>query len=259
MAKNKPGDHQAWTASQVVAHNVTRGRELRGLTQAELAERLTRFTGARWSHTAVAQAEGSVGGQRVRQFTANELVALARALDLPLLFFFLPPDDGAGHLVTDDADCGLPWQYLLVLLLGDRSNSPVLADRLANWAELLTERIDLPRSDAPHEPESVLAEIAGALRRREPLLPEDVLAAALHGLAARRMRGAPQPDDEMTNDLATFVDKLRDLADALTAFNNYRPGAFIDERVVAEIAETRREQQRRQQAAIEDARAEGEQ
>ncbi len=47
MAKNKPGDHQAWTASQVVAHNVTRGRELRGLTQAEMAERLTRFTGGR--------------------------------------------------------------------------------------------------------------------------------------------------------------------------------------------------------------------
>ncbi len=63
----------------------------------------------------------------------------------------------------------------------------------------------------------------------------------------------------MTNDLATFVDKLRGLADALTAFNNYRPGEFIDERVVAEIAETRREQQRRQQAAIEDARAEEEQ
>ncbi len=144
MAKDKPGNHQAWTASQVVAHNVTRGRELRGLTQAEVAERLTRFTGARWSLTAVAQAEGSVGGQRVRQFTANELVALARTLDLPVLFFFLPPDDGAGHLVTDDAHGGLPWEYLLVLLFGHRGNFPVLADRVANWAELLAEGIDLP-------------------------------------------------------------------------------------------------------------------
>jgi transcriptional regulator with XRE-family HTH domain len=259
MAKGKPGDHQAWTASQVVAHNVTRGRELRGLTQAEVAERLTRFTGARWSQTAVAQAEGSVGGQRVRQFTANELVALARALDLPLLFFFLPPDDGAGHLVTDDAHGELPWEYLLVLLVGHRGNFSVVADRVANWAELLAEGIDLPRSDAPQGPESVLAEIAGSLRRREPLLPEDVLAAAFHGLAARRMRGAPQPDDELTNDVATFADNLRGLADALTAFNNYRPGEFLDERVVAEVAEKRRQQERRQQAAIEDARAEEEQ
>ncbi len=72
------------------------------------------------------------------------------------------------------------------------------------------------------------------------------------------MRGAPQPDDELTNDVATFADNLRGLADALTAFNNYRPGEFLDERVVAEVAEKRRQQERRQQAAIEDARAEEE-
>ncbi len=255
MAKNKPVDHQAWTPSQVVAHNVTRARDLRGLTQAEVGERLTRFTGARWSQTAVAQAEGSVGGQRVRQFTANELVALARTFDLPVLFFFLPPDDGEGRLVTDDAQGGLPWEYLLVLLLGHRGSFPILADRVANWAEVLAQGIDIPRSDAPQDPESVLAEIAGSLRRREPLLPEDVLAAVFHGLAARRMRGAPQPDDELTNDVAAFADNLRGLADALTAFNNYRPGEFLDERVVAEVAEKRRQQERRQQAAIEDARA----
>ncbi len=41
-------------ASQVVAHNLSRARELRGLTQTEVAERLARFTGARWSQATVA-------------------------------------------------------------------------------------------------------------------------------------------------------------------------------------------------------------
>ncbi len=48
------------------------------------------------------------------------------------------------------------------------------------------------------------------------------VAAVFHGLAARRMRGAPHPGDDVT----TFANNLRGLADALTAFNNYRPGEF---------------------------------
>lgn len=241
MARTKANDEQRWTASQVVAHNLTRARELRGLTQTEIAERLTRFTGTNWSQATVAQAEGSVGGQRVRQFTANELVALARTFDLPVLYFFLPPDDGDGRLATDDAKTGLPWEYLLVLLLGHRDSFNTLADRTANWSHLLAQGIDIPRSDALPDPDldPILAEIAGSLRR-EPLLPEDVLAAVFHGLAARRMRGAPHPGDDVT----TFANNLRGLADALTAFNNYRPGAFLDENVVAEVAETRRRRRR---------------
>src|SRR5207244_9963769 len=136
--------NRRWTASQVVAHNLTRARELRGLTQSEVAERLSRFTGSNWSQATVAQAEGSVGGQRVRQFTANELVALARTFDLPVLFFFLPPDDGAGRLMTDDAKGGLPWEYLVVLLLGHRDSFPTLADRAANWSHVLAQCIDIP-------------------------------------------------------------------------------------------------------------------
>ncbi len=80
-------------------------------------------------------------------------------------------------------------------------------------------------------------------------MPEDVLAAVFHGLAARGMRGARHPGE----DVARFADNLRGLADALTAFSNYRPGEFVDERVVAEIAE-----ERRQRAAVDNAQAEEE-
>lgn len=120
----RPTAERNWTASQVVAHNLTRARELRGLTQGEIAERLSRFTGSNWTQATVAQAEGSVTGQRVRQFTANELVALARTFDLPVTFFFLPPGGSQGRLVTDDHPHGLPWEYLMVLVLGHRDNFP---------------------------------------------------------------------------------------------------------------------------------------
>jgi transcriptional regulator with XRE-family HTH domain len=241
MAKPRAKDDQRrWTASQVVAHNVTRARELRGLTQAEVAEGLSRFTGTKWTQATVAQAEGSVSGQRMRQFTANELVALARTFDLPVLFFFMPPDDGAGYLVTDDAPDGMPWEYLIVLVLGHHDSFPVLADRAANWSHLLRRAVEIPWSDT-FDPGAARRDIAGALRHREPLLPEDVLAAVFHGLAARRMRGSNNPGAEVE----TFIGNLRGLADALDAFNNYRPGHFIDEQVVADVAEQRRQREGR--------------
>lgn len=245
MTKAKPAESRSWNASQVVAHNVARARELRGLTQVEVADRLTRFTGTNWSQATVAQAEGSIAGNRVRQFTANELVALARTFDLPVLFFFLPPDDGSGRLVTDDAKRGHPWEYLMLLVLGHQGNFDVIADRTANWSQVLRHGIDIPDGDELPTDDDAAALIAGALRHREPLLPEDVLASVFHGLAARRVRGAKQPGDDLT----TFIDNLRGLADALTAFNNYPPRAFIDERVVEELAERRRNRERRRRSA----------
>lgn len=244
MTKAKPAESRSWNASQVVAHNVTRARELRGLTQVEVAERLTRFTGTNWSQATIAQAEGSIAGNRVRQFTANELVALARTFDLPVLFFFLPPDGGSGRLVTDDAKRGHPWEYLMLLVLGHQGNFDVIADRTANWSQVLRHGIDIPDGDELPTDAAAAALIAGALRHREPLLPEDVLASVFHGLAARRVRGAKQPGDDLT----TFIDNLRGLADALTAFNNYPPRAFIDERVVEELAEQRRNREQRRRS-----------
>ncbi|MGI8702316.1 MAG: helix-turn-helix domain-containing protein [Nocardioidaceae bacterium] len=245
MTKAKPAESRSWNASQVVAHNVTRARELRGLTQVEVAERLTRFTGTNWSQATVAQAEGSIAGNRVRQFTANELVALARTFDLPVLFVFLPPDDGSGRLVTDDAKRGHPWEYLMLLVLGHQGNFDVIADRTANWSQVLRQGIDIPAGDELPTDDAAAAFIAGSLRHREPLLPEDVLASVFHGLAARRVQGAKQPGADLT----TFIENLRGLADALTAFNNYPPRAFIDERVVEDVAKQRRKRERRRRSA----------
>jgi transcriptional regulator with XRE-family HTH domain len=141
-----------WGANQVVAHNLARARRLRGLSQAEVAERLTRFTGAKWGHVAVSQAECSVSGQRVRQFTANELVGLARTFDLPLLYFFMPPDDGQhGFAAPDAPPQGWSWPYLYMLVWGHRDNSAVVAERMGRWAHVLPMFAEVDRDDADQE------------------------------------------------------------------------------------------------------------
>lgn len=213
----------SWTASQVVAHNLTRARQLRGLTQAEVAKRLSTFTGTNWSQATVAQAEGSVLGVRVRQFTANELVALARVFDLPVLYFFLPPYDHDGGLgAPDSPPRGWPWEYLLMLLWGHAGNFAVVAERAAPWAHV-SPVVTVPAVDVlDGVPDNAL--LAKLSRERERYTPEDMLAVAFNGLARRRMHGSMQPGEE----LSSLVQGLRGLADSLEAFNNYRPGTFLD-------------------------------
>ena len=230
MAKPKrtSTDGGGWTASQVVAHNLTQARELRGMTQTEVAERLSQFTDTPWTATTVAQAEGSVTGNRVRQFTANELVALARTFDLPVLYFFLPPEDKSGALRTPDvAGPGSPWEYLLLLVWGHTQNFPEVADRAAPWAHASS--VLVPYDDVLDPSGDWLAR---TVNRRERLTPEDMLAVAFNGLARRRIRGSKVPGKA----LEKMIADLHGLAFALEAFDNYKPGTFFDAEMLREIA-----------------------
>ena len=233
MAKTKP-EPDSWSAAQVVAHNLTRARELRRLTQTEVAERLTRFTEARWTQATVAQAEGSVSGQRVRQFTANELVALARTFDLPVLYFFLPPDRGEGEFRTSDvAGRGWPWEYLVILLWGHSGNFPLLAERAAPWAHSST--VLIPGDDLlDPEPDNYILE--QLQRSRGALRPEEVLALAFHGLARLRVRGSVPPGKE----LEQLISNLRGVADALEAFDSYPASTLYDAEMLRELARQKR-------------------
>lgn len=94
-------EKRTWTPNQVVAYNLARAREHRGWTQKEAAERLQAHLGGKpWSVTAWSAAERSVGGERVRQFDADELIAFARTFDLPITFFLLPPPDGEADVYS---------------------------------------------------------------------------------------------------------------------------------------------------------------
>jgi transcriptional regulator with XRE-family HTH domain len=81
------------TANQVVAFNLRRARELRGLTQDQAAERLEPFLGQRWSKTTFSGAERSIAGDRIREFTANEIHAFAKAFQVTLSYFLVPPEN----------------------------------------------------------------------------------------------------------------------------------------------------------------------
>src|SRR3954453_22891677 len=103
-----PPAYVGLTPNQAVAFNVAQARESKGWTQQQLAEALEPYLGKRWSKASVSQAERSVAGKFIRQFDADEIVALARAFDLPVGWFFMPPPPWADRstpvrLSTPDA------------------------------------------------------------------------------------------------------------------------------------------------------------
>jgi transcriptional regulator with XRE-family HTH domain len=81
-----PGEHVS--INQIVAYNMAKWRKVAGLTQEQLGERL-----GGWSKVIVSAAERSWDGKRVRQFTADDIVEIARNLGVPIAALFLPPED----------------------------------------------------------------------------------------------------------------------------------------------------------------------
>lgn len=126
------------TPNQVVAFNLARAREWKGWTQDEAAEALEPYLGKLWSKASVSQAERSVGGKFIRQFTADEIVAFARAFDLPIGWFFMPPppwtDPPGVPAVLDTPDAHFtPLAELLDLVFGTDEQQALLTMRLQTW------------------------------------------------------------------------------------------------------------------------------
>lgn len=117
-----------FTPNQLVAYNLTRIRKQRGLTQEQTVELLTPFLGVTWSVASLSAAERSVGGKRVKEFNADELIALSRAFDVPLVFWFTPPPAAdQPRLATPDAkDQGLTVDTLLDIIFGRTDNRHTL-------------------------------------------------------------------------------------------------------------------------------------
>lgn len=99
------------TTSQVIAWNLRRARNLRVLTQEQVAALLARTLGEQWSVATYSAAERSVAGQRVRRFTVEELQAFCDAFDLPIAFFLTPPP-GTEKVFVRGADEGLDVERL---------------------------------------------------------------------------------------------------------------------------------------------------
>ena len=124
---------RTWSPNQVVAHNLTRARDLRGWTQEEAADALAPYLGVRLSGASLSAIERSVRGTRVKVFSADELVALSRAFELPLGWWLTPPDEGALH-TPDHPRTGLDFAELVDVTLGTAATLPAWTKALADWS-----------------------------------------------------------------------------------------------------------------------------
>lgn len=164
-ATRKFGIRRVMTPNQIVAHNVARARELRGWTQEQAAEALAPYLGAKLSGPSFSNLERSaVKVDRIRQFSADDLLALSRGFDLPIGFFFtpLPPAMDAGLYGPDAGMKGLDPIVLLDAILGTPENLGYWADELLAYS---ASHAPMPRSkrEKPSVSPADLAERLGPL------------------------------------------------------------------------------------------------
>ena len=107
------------TANQLVAYNLRRARLLREMTQEEAAEKLEPYLGRRWSKATFSAAETSTSSDRIREFSADDLLAFAAVFELPFAWFFVPPveEELRGDVTAREADRGLDVAALLDRIL----------------------------------------------------------------------------------------------------------------------------------------------
>src|SRR3546814_13753887 len=92
-ARRKRPAPPSWTPNHVGAHTHAKARLFRGWTQDQAAEACAPYLGTRLSPASWSAIERSVDGNRIKQVSADELVAFARAFDLPVGWFLTPRSD----------------------------------------------------------------------------------------------------------------------------------------------------------------------
>ena len=191
----KLGVRRTMTPNQIVAHNVARARALRGWTQAEAGEYLAPYWGSKFSEASFSALERSAWSvNRIKVFSADELLALSRGFDLPIGYFLTPPppsDDAA--VATPDAGLrGLDPIVLLDAVLGR-------PDNLEHWRQDL---LAYAASTAPQPPSK---------REKPHRVPAD-LADRIDPLADTRAKALLR---SALGDTADAADVLERLAQAL--------------------------------------------
>ena len=135
MPRTKTLTPAAWTPNQIVAHNISKARLLRGWTQEEAAEACEPFLGTKLSNASWSALERSVDGNRIRQIDADELIGFARGFDLPIGWFLTPPSALDGHVVAtpDAGPDGLDPAELFDVVIGTDTNLETWEQYLLSW------------------------------------------------------------------------------------------------------------------------------
>ena len=150
---------KALTPNQIVAANLAQAREMNGWTQEQAAKEMAPFLGKQWSKATFSVAERSVDGDRVRDFSADELLAFSRAFGLPVTWFFIPPEptvegeDVPGIAAADAGPRGHELSLVIERLYGTWQEREWLIERL----QRLSERAQLRFDDLPEELRTGLA------------------------------------------------------------------------------------------------------
>lgn len=182
------------TPNQIVARNVIRARELRGWTQEQAAEALAPYLGVKLSGASFSALERSaVSVSRIKQFSADDLLALSRGFDLPIGYFFTPPppSEDAGLASPDSGMKGLDPIVLLDAVLGTPEN-------LGSWRDDL---LAYSASSAPM-PKS---------KREKPSVSPRDLADRLEPYTALRARALLRETFGEVVDAADVLERLADL------------------------------------------------
>jgi hypothetical protein len=132
---------ESLTANQLVAYNLMRIRRTLGLSQEEAAKRLEPYmAGKRWSKAVYSAAERSYHGNRIRHFSADDLVGMSLAFSVPVAYFFLPPrpEDRKENAVLRSGDTAVAWRDLFDVMVGGTYR-----------ASLYHRMLELPPDDRP--------------------------------------------------------------------------------------------------------------
>ncbi len=194
MTTRKFGLRRTMTPNQIVAHNVIKARTLRGWTQEQAAENLAPYLGAKLSGASFSALERSaVSVSRIKQFSADDLLALSRGFDLPIGFFFTPPPpaEDAGLHAPDAGTKGLDPIVLLDAILGRPDNLHLWENELLAYSASIA---PMPKN-----------------KKEKPSVSPADLAQRVTPLSALRARALLRRSFGDTADAADVLDRLADL------------------------------------------------
>ncbi|NLT34277.1 MAG: helix-turn-helix transcriptional regulator [Gaiellales bacterium] len=196
------------TGNQVVAYNLRMARLRRGWTQEEAAERLEPYLGVRWSKASYSAAERSIERQdRIRNFTADELLAFSLAFELPVAWFLLPPEPDVGGrmplIAYPGAEEGRGHHpgVLIELVFGTPEGQAQLEQRLAE----ILRRLPLAEQGRYMELVSHVAGLAGLSAVRNTLGDLSVWIENLQDLTALLEQAQAQTTETMHEAIDRFV------------------------------------------------------